>query len=163
MRKKPRWRAILLLSSELAHLYQSGLGVKRNENEAFRWYKEAAQGGYADAQLVLFKYYSSGLLVRKNMDRALEWLQAAVAQNHAGAAYYLGLAYKRGIGVKADLVRALNLLKQCIDNDKEQQYAAAQLEFAQGIAQLREQAIQAAKSKTLPPFKQTYRLYTGRE
>lgn len=138
---------------KLAHLYQAGLGVAQNEKEAFRWYKEAAQGGYADAQLVMFKYYSSGLLVEKDMVQALEWLQLAEVQGHPGAAYYLGLAYKRGIGVEVDVVRALNLFKHCIDNDKENQYEAAQLEFAQGVTQLRQEAYFAAQNKVLPSFR----------
>ncbi len=139
---------------KLAHLYQTGLGVEKNEAEAFRWYQEAAQAGDADAQLVMFKCYSNGLLVEKDMLQAIEWLQQADAQEHAGAAYYLGLAYKRGIGVQQDVVRALNLLKRCIETDSLHQYEAAKLEFAQGVAQLRQSAVQAATHKDSPPFRQ---------
>jgi len=138
---------------KLAHLYQTGLGVEKNPAEALRWYREAAQGGYADAQIVMFKYYSNGLEIAKDLAQALDWLRLAEAQGHPGAAYYLGLAYKRGIGVEVDLVRALNLLKRCLDTDTEQQYAAAQWEFAQGITQLRQMALQAAQNKDLPPFR----------
>jgi len=138
---------------KLAHLYQAGLGVEQNEKEAFRWYQEAAQSGYADAQVVMFKYYSSGLLVEKDMVQALEWLELAEVQKHPGAAYYLGLAYKRGIGVEADPVRALNLFKHCIDNDKDNQYEAAKLEFAQGVAQLRQETYVAAQKRALPSFR----------
>ncbi|SEH05069.1 SEC-C metal-binding domain-containing protein [Candidatus Venteria ishoeyi] len=137
---------------KLAHLYQAGLGVAENPQTAFHWYKEAAQGGYPDAQLVLFKYYSNGIEVKKDLYQAVQWLQRAVIQEHPGAYYYLGLAYKRGIGVKVDPVKALNLFKCCIEADTRNYYEGAKLEFAEGVEQLRKQAIKAAKAKSAPPF-----------
>ena len=44
----------------LGLMYHGGLGIKRDEKEAVRWYQKAAEGGYTEAQVYLVVGYQEG-------------------------------------------------------------------------------------------------------
>jgi TPR repeat protein len=73
----------------LAEAYAHGSGVPRSEEEAAKWYLEAAQAGIADAQDWLGLFYRLGIGVPKDRAEAIKWYQRAAQQN-----YHLGLAHK---------------------------------------------------------------------
>lgn len=61
-----------LAISNLARLYEKGMGVEQNFTEAFRLYKEAADKGHVPAQSKQAFLYEKGLGVKKDIDKAIE-------------------------------------------------------------------------------------------
>jgi TPR repeat protein len=59
-------------------MYSIGQGVARNQDEAARWYRKAADLGLASAQYELGVAYSSGLGVPQGLAAAYEWMDLAV-------------------------------------------------------------------------------------
>lgn len=60
--------------SRLGYLFSNGLGnVQRDYGKAFRWYKEAAENGNAEAAWQLGNMYHSGLGVAKDPKEAEKW------------------------------------------------------------------------------------------
>ncbi|MSP19976.1 MAG: sel1 repeat family protein [Alphaproteobacteria bacterium] len=65
--------------SNVADLYLHGLGVEKNEKEAFKWHTLAAEQGVPKSQLFLAIAYAEGELVAKDPAAALKW--AFIARN----------------------------------------------------------------------------------
>ncbi|MZH40943.1 MAG: sel1 repeat family protein [Nitrospinae bacterium] len=64
----------------LGELYQYGLGVTQDNQEAIKWYRIAAENGNSAAQLILGFMYDLGLGVPKDNQKALKWYRL-VAKN----------------------------------------------------------------------------------
>ena len=75
----------------LGELYRDGVSVRRNLNEAMRWYKLAADRGDRQAQFALGIGHLNGVGAARDRKIARDWLEKAAAQNHAGALYNLGV------------------------------------------------------------------------
>ena len=67
----------------LGRMYQQGLGVLKNENEAVRFYRQAAAQGYAAAQSNLASMYAEGRGVPKDENEAVRLYRQAAAQGLA--------------------------------------------------------------------------------
>ena len=99
---------------KLGARYEEGYRVTRDDAEAERWYRLAAEGGHVVAQFDLgWRYGGFDRSARPPQDRVLEedaeaarWLQLAADQGHAQAQHTLGFMYARGYGVEADPVLA---------------------------------------------------------
>lgn len=63
----------------LAECYQKGLGVAKNDKEAFIWYKKAAEEGINHAQRELSTCYAQGLGTDRDPARADYWQKQADA------------------------------------------------------------------------------------
>ena len=61
-------------------MYEEGLGVEKNDGEAFGWYLKAAEQGDVEAQRKLASMYEDGLGVEKDSAMALFWLQKSRLQ-----------------------------------------------------------------------------------
>ena len=70
--------------------YETGDGVGKDEAEAVRWYRLAAEHGCADAMFELSRCYSFGIGVRRNRATASKWLSKAAERGHLGAMVQLG-------------------------------------------------------------------------
>jgi len=75
----------------LGKMYENGMGVSRDYQEAQSWYRKAANRGYSWA------LYSIGLLhmtggpgIPQDCNVAREWFQKAAAAGNAGAQQWLG-------------------------------------------------------------------------
>ena len=66
--------------ADLGSLYEDGIVVMRDYEQAVRWYRAAATQGYAGAQTNLGRMYALGLGVERDKDEAIRWLQMAAAQ-----------------------------------------------------------------------------------
>ncbi len=55
-------------------MYDRGDGVPQNDAEALKWYRKAAEQGYAKAQGRLGFMYGTGRGVPRNYDQAYMWL-----------------------------------------------------------------------------------------
>ena len=80
----------------------NGQGVAKDEVEAVKWYRKAAEQNDAEAQNNLGLCYANGQGVAKDEVEAVKWYRKAAEQNYAEAQYNLGLCYaqwpRRGEG-----------------------------------------------------------------
>jgi TPR repeat protein len=91
----------------LGLLYEQGLGVVSNPQEAIRWYRQAADQGNADAQTHLGVLYETGEGLAQDYAQAAQWYRQAAAQGNAWAQNNLGWLYETGQGVAANGAEAL--------------------------------------------------------
>jgi uncharacterized protein len=92
---------------ELGRAFFSGaLGVAKDEAEAVKWFRKAAEQNVADAQFSLGVCYANGRGVTKDDAEAVKWFRKAAEQNLADAQYNLGVCYDSGEGVAKDEVEA---------------------------------------------------------
>jgi uncharacterized protein len=67
-------------------MYEKGYGVIRNDTEAARWFRQAAEQGEAHAQYDLGVLYEEGQGVKRDDTLALLWLDLAAMQGNGDAA-----------------------------------------------------------------------------
>ena len=87
-------------------MYSNGLGVSKNEAEATKWVRKAAEQGFAEAQKNLGFMYFNGKGISKNEAEAVKWYRKAAEQGNAYAQYNLGFIYANGLGVPQEFVKA---------------------------------------------------------
>ena len=104
-------------------MYAEGEGVPEDNQEAVKWYRKAAEQGYAKAQYNLGVMYGKGEGVAEDDREAVKWYRKAAEQGIARAQYNLGNRYLRGEGVPEDDQEAVKWLRRAA----EQGYARAQL------------------------------------
>lgn len=90
----------------LYRLYQSGLGVPKDDAKALHWLIKAAENGQQMAQFDLSFRYSKGDGVPANEQEALRWLTLAAENLHVEAAYQLACRYENGQGLPEDQAEA---------------------------------------------------------
>src|SRR2546430_722208 len=92
---------------ELGRAFFSGtLGVAKDEAEAVKWFRKAAEQNVADAQFNLGVCYANGQGVPEDDAESVKWFRKAAEQNLADAQYNLGVCYDSGEGVVKDEVEA---------------------------------------------------------
>jgi TPR repeat protein len=96
-------------------LYYNGDEVPQNYSEAFKWYKRAAEKGYAEAQYMLGLMYDNGEGVPQNYSETFKWYKRAAEQGHADAQYNLGLMYHNGKGVPQNYSEAFKWYKRAAE------------------------------------------------
>jgi serine/threonine-protein kinase len=104
---------------ELGELYLED-GPTKNEKEAARWYRKAADAGSSAAMLYLGSMYTDGTGVTQSDDEAARWWgKAANAGNPAGM-YDLGTLYEEGRGVPRSAAKAKELYQKAanLGNDE---------------------------------------------
>ena len=73
----------------LGVMYEDGRGVKQDDVEAVKWYRQAAEQGYVKAQFILGGLYLLGKGVQVNKSLAKEWFGKACDNgNQDGCEYY---------------------------------------------------------------------------
>lgn len=83
----------------LGYLYEHGLGVTANPQQALKWYTAAAEQNYGPAEYNLGLLYRKGAGVPANRDLAVSWLTKAAANGVAEAQLDLGnILYDKGNG-----------------------------------------------------------------
>lgn len=92
---------------EEANRHWNGTGVARNESEAVRFYRIAADQGHAEAQASLGYAYDIGKGVAKSDAEALKWYRLAAASNNARGQWLLGTMYEGAQGVAKDVAEAV--------------------------------------------------------
>ncbi len=84
--------------NNLGFLYEHGLGVPKNADEARQWYQRAAEAGSSEARYNLATLYHHGRGVSRNPEAALPLYTAAAQAGYAEAEYMLGEYYRAGLG-----------------------------------------------------------------
>ena len=87
--------------NELGERYANGRGVARDDPEAGRWYRRAAEQGNASGQVNLGFMYRAGRGVQRDYEEAVRWFRRAAEQGNASGQYSLGVMYANGRGVRA--------------------------------------------------------------
>ena len=93
-------------------MYGKGEGVEWNFKEAMKWYRKAADQGYAEAQHGLGHKYYTGEGVPRDYGTAYAWYNIAVANGFADAEKYKGIVVKKM--PPAQLAKAEELVKEMI-------------------------------------------------
>lgn len=86
----------------LAVLYLSGRGVKRDVAKAIDWHRKAAEQGLASAEHGLGVFFYQGMGVKRDYAEALKWFKRAAAKGFAESEFNLGVMYFNRQGVKRD-------------------------------------------------------------
>ncbi len=94
----------------VALMYEQGLGVSKNEKEAFSWYGKSAAQGNSGAQFNLGVLYENGRGTTIDFAKANEWYLKASVQGDGLAVGNLGMLYIRAKGVKENLIAGVALL-----------------------------------------------------
>ena len=78
-------------------MYDNGRGVRRDDAEAVRWFRQAADQGVAQAQFNLGAMYYKGSGVRQDLALAQEWLGKACQNGYQDGCdnYQILKAYQR--------------------------------------------------------------------
>jgi hypothetical protein len=96
-------------------IYDEGQGIPKDDSEAVKWYRKAAEQGHADAQYNLGVMYYKGQGVPQDYTEALKWYRKAAEQGHADAQYILGIRYSNGQGVPQDDTEAVKWYRKAAE------------------------------------------------
>lgn len=88
--------------NRLGVMYNYGEGVQRDDVEAVKWYRKAAEQGNMFAQFSLSHQYEYGFSVEKDETKAFNWLRKSAQQGYGKAQNFLAMAYEFGTGVEVD-------------------------------------------------------------
>ena len=80
---------------ELGRRYDKGEGVVKDQAEAAKWYRKAAEQNLAEYSLGVCYLNGEGV-VKREME-AVKWFRKAAEQNFAMAQYNLGVCYEQGV------------------------------------------------------------------
>ena len=99
----------------MGDVYKSGKVVLQDYAEAVRWYKLAAQQGYAPSQSQLGNMYEKGQGVfKKDYAEALKWYKLSAEQGEEWGLVYLARMYSDGNGVARDNLKAHSLYNMAV-------------------------------------------------
>lgn len=87
--------------------YYKGDGMAKQPAEAVKWYRRAADHGYAKAQNSLGVCYHQGKGVPQDAVKAVKWYRQAADQGFALAQANLGICYATGAGVAKNPVASI--------------------------------------------------------
>ena len=86
--------------------YANGLRIPKDDVEATRWFRMAAEQGNMFAQNALGAHYAAGIGVSEDDAEAVQWWLLAAEQGLALAEFNLGLKHDSGEGVPQDHAEA---------------------------------------------------------
>ncbi len=92
----------------LGEMYNHGLSIAVDKQQAVYWYRKAAEQGFAEAQNNLAVLYTKGEGVEQNYATAAYWYRKAAEQGIAEAQHNLGTLYEDGYGVAEDISTAID-------------------------------------------------------
>jgi TPR repeat protein len=87
----------------IAIMYINGDGVKKDQDEALKWFEKAANAKNSYAYIKLGNIYAA----KEDYKNAFKWFEKAANNGDIKAAYNLGYFYTGGLGVTRDLKKSL--------------------------------------------------------
>lgn len=90
----------------LGKIYQNGLGVTQNYDDAIRLYRGAGAAGYAPALIALSDMYARGSGVSVNLNLSRVWLEKAARTGDLNSMVALARNYMGETGMPSDYDRA---------------------------------------------------------
>ncbi len=117
--------------------YANGLRVPKDDVEATRWFRMAAEQGNMFAQNVLGTHYASGIGVSEDDAEAVQWWLLAAEQGLALAEFNLGLKYDSGEGVPQDHAEAARWFRLAAEQGHlgAQEFLGAKYWIGKGVPQ----------------------------
>jgi TPR repeat protein len=100
--------------------------VTKDDVEAAKWYRKAAEQNHTRAQVNLGLLYGNGEGVVKDYVEAAKWFREAAGQNEAEAQFNLGVCFTNGKGVAKDMAEAVKWFRKAAEQD----HAGAQYNLA---------------------------------
>lgn len=97
--------------ANIAWMFHTGKGVKKNMRRAVTWYRIAADNNHIIAQNNLGVMYEQGVQVRKSYKKAAKYYREAALMGYSFAQYNLGMLYLSGKGVKKNRNEAIYWLE----------------------------------------------------
>jgi uncharacterized protein len=93
--------------TNLGIMYMEGLGVKKDDKEAFELFLEAAQQQHSRAQLRLADMLLEGRGCQRSPSQALEWYLAAAEGGSTVALCAVAGMFESGVGCEQNLAKAV--------------------------------------------------------
>lgn len=117
-------------------MHDRGLGVPRNKDEAFFWYRAAAALGHEVSRSAIGSMHLLGSGAPKNNERAAAWFRGAAERGNVVGQYNLAVAFHTGSGVGRDYERAAHWYRLAAESGlADAQFQLASMQFlGQGIA-----------------------------
>ena len=112
--------------------YYYGWGVSKSLTEAVKWYRLAAEQGYAPGQTFLGARYADGEGVREDKAEAVEWYRKAAEQGDALGQQSLGTCYCNGTGVRKDDEESVRWHRKAAEQGHAQAQYSLGLHYASG-------------------------------
>jgi len=96
-------------------MYANGQGVPKDDAQAIKWFREAADQGNATAQGVVGNMYLKGQGVPQDYVEAAKWFRKAADQGEAAAQEMIGFMYHKGQGVSQNDTEAAKWYRLAAD------------------------------------------------
>lgn len=96
----------------LGILYMKGLGVEKDLQAAFKWYKLSARNGNTDAMYNLGIMYNQGKVVFRSPKDATKWWKKAAEMGNAAAQFNIAVEYAYGRNLGKDVPLAISWWKK---------------------------------------------------
>ncbi len=127
--------------------------------QAFYWYKKAAEQGHLESQKTLGNFYEYGKGVKKNLEKAFFWYKKAAEQGDFEAQCNFGLCYEYGKGVEKNLKEALSWYKKAAEKGYPEAccYLGDYYYFGKGVEKNLERSLSWYKKAA--KYKNSYALY----
>ena len=107
----------VLAMYNLANCYQNGVGVEKDEKEAFSWYERASEYGHADSICALAVCYNEGIGIEINKSKAVELFKKSSESGSLMGMFQHGLLVDKGAeGVNPDRELAFELFKRSAES-----------------------------------------------
>lgn len=128
----------------LACKYQGGDGVPKDVEKAVYFFRNAAEQGYATAQLNLGICYYKGQGVAKDLEQAAYWYRKAAEQGDAFAQRSLGYCYQYGLRLSKDLEQAVYWYRKAAElgNSSAQGWLGHCYQYGDGVPKDLTQAVE---------------------
>jgi TPR repeat protein len=97
---------------QLGVIYLTGDGVPKDDAEALKWLRRAADQDNAIAERYLAEMYFKGRGVPADNSEAAKWLRLAAEQGDAESEHNLAMLYTQGLGVPRNLKEAVNWMRR---------------------------------------------------
>lgn len=133
--------------NNLGLLYRNGLGVKRDDKKALKYFEKAVKLGSAAAMTSVGAFYRDGRAVDKDNKMAFKYFKSAAKLNDPQGITNFGLCFLEGTGVNKDGTKAVRQFKRAVQlKDSDAMFNLAQCYFqGNGIAKNKAKAIRLLK------------------
>ena len=92
---------------------------EKRYKKAVKWFRKAAEQGYAAAQFNLGYCYDEGQGVEQNYEEAVKWYRLAAEQGNAAAQCSLGYRYDEGQAVEQNYEEAVKWYRKAVEQEKQ--------------------------------------------
>ena len=99
----------------LARIFTDGIGVKKNQAEAFGYYLKCAELDDVEAMAMVGNCYLYGEGIKKDTKAAFPWNEKAAKAGNERAIRNLAVSYDFGTGVKKDAKKAIEWYKKLLE------------------------------------------------